>query len=342
MKGPRVSVVMAVYDYKRHLRESIDSILDQTFDDFELIIVDGGSTDGTSEIIGDYNDPRIRHMRLDKNPGFTPMLIQGVSASRGDYIARHDADDISKRSRIKTQVEYLDKYPEIDILGTSYRVIDDNGKGVKNIMLSFGHEDVLRNLRYGSPFPHGSVMMRRKVLEDYNYDPIAEKSQDYDLWIRIGKDGRYRFRVIPDTLYFWRDHDESIGNTQWIVQFLFSERARLMSEGWSDVDPERIIHLINNTIFTRPRRRFLAHKYRRLFYTTCGIKKIYYLMISTFFEPSYLKDGIVKRIYRNKEWHADCIDYTDWEPCPNCNMMHVPPGTHLCNGCKKDRLWYIG
>lgn len=342
MKEPNVSIIMAVYNYKKHLKESIDSILNQSYSDFEFLIMDGGSTDGTSEIIGDYDDPRIRHVRSDDNPGFTPMLMQGVNISRGNYIARHDADDISKRSRIKTQVEYLDKFPEISILGTSYRVINDDGKDVKNIMMSFQHDDVLRGLRYGSPFPHGSVMMRRKVLEDFNYDPIVEKSQDYDLWMRIGKDGSYKFRVIPDTLYFWRDHDESIGNTQWMQQFLYSERARLISEGWSDITPERILHLIENTIFTRSRRRFLAHKYRRLFYTTTGVKRIYYLMISTFFEPNYLKDGIAKRIYRNKEWHTDCIDYTDWKLCSNCNMMHVPPDGDICVGCKRDRLWYIG
>ena len=342
MKKPRVSIVMAVYDYKHHLREAIDSILNQTFDDFELIIMDGGSTDGTSEIIEDYDDPRIRHMRLDKNPGFTSLLVEGVNLSRGDYIARQDADDISKRSRIRTQVKYLDTHQEIDILGTSYRVISGDGKPVRNVMLNFKHKDVLHDLRYGSPFPHGSVMIRGRVLENYNYDPVVEKSQDYDLWMRIAKDGRYRFRVIMDVLYHWRDHDKSIGNTQWILQFLYSERARLISEGWSDIDIGKILYLAENTIFTRSRRRFLAHKYRRLFYTTCGIKKIYYLMISTFFEPSYLKDGIVKRIYKNKERCVECIDYSDWEICPNCNMMHVPPEKHLCNGCEKDRLWYIG
>lgn len=342
MKEPRVSIVMAVYDYKYHLQEAIDSILDQTFDDFELIIMDGGSTDGTSEIIEGYTDSRIRHMRLDENPGFTSMLMQGVNISRGDYIARHDADDVSRRSRIRTQVEYLDTYQDIDILGTSYRVISSDGKDVRNVMLNFKHKDVLHDLRYGSPFPHGSVMIRRRVLENYNYDPVVKKSQDYDLWMRIAKDGNYRFRVISDILYHWRDHDKSIGNTQWILQFLYSERARLMSEGWSDIDIGEILYLTGNTIFTKPRRRFLAHKYRRLFYTTHSMKKFYYLMISTFFEPRYLKDGIIKRIYKNKERSVDCIDYSDWVSCPNCNIMHVPPGKPMCNGCEKDRLWYIG
>jgi len=343
MNEPQVSIIMAVHDYNNeYLKESIDSIIEQYHEDFEFIIVDGASTDGTSETIMEYNDSRIHHERLDMNPGFTPMLIHGMNIAKGEYIARQDADDVSVRHRIRSQVKHLEDHKDVDILGTSYRVINHEGRNVKNVIMNFCHKDVLHDLRYGSPFPHGSVMMRRKVLDEHGYDPDVEKAQDYDLWMRIAKEGRFKFCVTPDILYHWRDHEGGVGNSQWMKQFIYSERARMIFNGHVDVDPKQISCLAMDGRLTKIRIRYLALKHRRDFYNTKGRNKYYHLISLIILEPNYLIDGLIKRFRSSKYSCVECMDYTDWTLCPNCKMMSVPPENDVCNGCERDKLWYIG
>ena len=117
---PRVSVVMPAYNAEKYIGEAIDSILNQTFTDFEFIIIDDGSSDRTADIVKSYSDPRIRLLANERNSGIVASLNRGIQKATGKYIARMDADDYSRLDRIKKQVDFLDNHPEVIALGTSF------------------------------------------------------------------------------------------------------------------------------------------------------------------------------------------------------------------------------
>ena len=296
MGRPRVSVVMAVNNYNNeYLDRAMDSILNQTFKDFELIIVDGASTDGTSEKIQSNCDDRINHIILDDNPGFTKMLEIGVDIARGDYIARHDADDVSDPTRFKKQVEFLDGHTDISILGTSIRIIDEKGDVTGSLIVNYDHTMAVKELKYGCPFAHGSVMIRKDVFKMYNYDPQLPMAQDYDLWLRISKNVEYRFCVIPDPLYYLREHNDCVSNKNWIRQFVCTEYARLRCIG-NPGNLDDVMYLINNGL-SRSRMRFIAYQHRKGFYFDDAIiSRLYHLFIVMVTQPDYWINEVNKKI----------------------------------------------
>lgn len=184
---PKVSVVMSVFDGERYLREAVESILGQTFTDFEFIVIDDGSTDSTWEILGSYDDSRIRLMRNQGNIGLTKSLNKGVALARGGYIARMDADDVALPQRLEMQVAFLEDHSEIGILGSWCRMLNANGE---DLGLYEMPTDDLR-IRWVSlltnPFAHPTVVLRRALLGKDGpwYDEALETAQDYDLWLRV-------------------------------------------------------------------------------------------------------------------------------------------------------------
>jgi hypothetical protein len=179
---------MSVYNGERHLREAIDSILVQTFTDFEFIIVDDGSTDRTAAILDDYMDPRIRRITNTTNIGLTKSLNIGLAACRGEFVARMDADDVSLPERLDRQVQHMHAHPEVGLLGTQFVTVDGDGC-VTNHISCLPTEDVaIRWCLLGeNAFAHASVMLRRSVLADHalSYDDQLPVAQDYDLWERM-------------------------------------------------------------------------------------------------------------------------------------------------------------
>jgi glycosyltransferase involved in cell wall biosynthesis len=140
---PRISVVMSVYNGEKYLRQAIESILQQTYTDFEFIIIDDGSTDSSREIIQSYDDKRIRLVINEQNIGLTKSLNKGIRLAKGEFIARMDADDISLPQRFEKQVAYLDSHPEVGVLGTYANIIDHRGKIINNIIFPTEHETIL-------------------------------------------------------------------------------------------------------------------------------------------------------------------------------------------------------
>ena len=208
-----VSVVMSVYNGQRHVAEAVESILGQTFTDFEFIVINDGSTDGTGDVLDGYDDPRL-HLVTQANQGLTRSLNRAIQLSRGRYIARMDADDVSLPTRLEKQVAWLDAHPRLGVLGTAVRVIDDWGEIVpeegqpKTIT---GTEAIARRLfiEGTNALIHGSVMMRREAVERAGgYREVFEYSQDYDLWLRIVE--HYEVDNLPEVLYYRR---VSVGST---------------------------------------------------------------------------------------------------------------------------------
>jgi len=140
--APLVSVVMAVYNGEPYLQYALDSILGQTFRDFELIVIDDASTDRTDEILSGYDDPRIIIISNETNLGQTVSLNKGITIASGKYIARHDADDISHLDRFQSQVDFLNQNPRIGLLGTSYEIIDFSGQTIEIAILPTTNDEL--------------------------------------------------------------------------------------------------------------------------------------------------------------------------------------------------------
>ena len=206
--APIVSVVMSVYNARAHVREAVESMLRQTYDDFELVVIDDGSTDGSGDLIRKFNDRRIRLVQ-QSNSGLAAALNHGVTLARGRYIARMDADDVSEPDRLRRQVNLLNARPEVAIVGTSFEVIDERGGHLYTFWALPHDEDIRRQLLVRNPFGHGTVMIRKEALVAVGgYRLVA--IEDYDLWIRVLHE--HRGANVPDVLYRWRVNPEGMSH----------------------------------------------------------------------------------------------------------------------------------
>ncbi len=210
ISAPIISVIMPVYNAMPYLNMAIDSIINQTFTNWELIIINGNNTDGSSECAEQYakNDPRIRVL-YEPQRGVWCALNMGINHANGEYIARMDADDISLPTRLQKQYEYLQNNPHIDILGSHYQIIDaDDKPGEICRWPAEKHVDavwLLNNFR--SCFCHPSVLMRKNAIISAGlYRNIS--CEDYDLWHRMAKHGQ--LANMGEVLLFYRVHGNNI------------------------------------------------------------------------------------------------------------------------------------
>lgn len=190
MSGPLVSVLMSVYNGDQFLREAVESILCQSLRDLELIVIDDGSTDATAEILDDYKskDPRVRVFHQE-NAGLIESLNRGAGFARGKYIARMDADDVSLTDRLMLQVDFLDRNPEVGVVGGAIEVITKTGKSARpDRHPCADHEIKLALLRGDTPLVHPTVLMRKDIFVSVGgYRKVVRDAEDYDLWLRIAE-----------------------------------------------------------------------------------------------------------------------------------------------------------
>ncbi len=203
---PRVSVIMPVYNASRYLRESIDSILSQSFDDFEFLIFNDGSVDDSAEIIRSYKDERIILQDFEFNQGYAKLLNLGFARSRGEFIARMDADDVAHPLRLEKQFYFLSNNPDHVVCGTNYMVID----GTESSNLPTDDEEIKLCMLSITPLCHPSVMIRTQTLRDHQlfYIPEHMPAEDHELWVRLS--GYGRFHNLPEKLFYYRVHDNNI------------------------------------------------------------------------------------------------------------------------------------
>ncbi len=205
---PKISVIMPVYNGERYLKGSIDSILSQTFGDFEFIIVNDGSTDGTEEIILSYKDPRIKYYKKS-NSGIVDSLNLALEHSIGEYVARMDADDISERSRLEVTYNYCIEH-EIVLLGTYAKLIDENGTETGELTYSpLQTLDIRRYSLLHNPFIHSSVLIKRSIFDEVGkYKKLYKHVEDYELWTRVIY--KYKCENLPQELLEYRIHSKQI------------------------------------------------------------------------------------------------------------------------------------
>jgi hypothetical protein len=204
---------MTVYNGETHLREAIDSILRQSFGNFDFLIINDGSTDHTRELILSYDDPRIRLVDNERQLGQTRSLNRGLKLAEGELIARQDADDISEPERLERQVAFMKRRDEVALLGTWYRKIDGDGVVIGNRELPCSWTQIRWSLLFICPFVHSSVMLRKSVLVEQIgfYDEAFAYAQDYELWSRIAR--RFSVANLAEYLVKYRTTAESMTST---------------------------------------------------------------------------------------------------------------------------------
>jgi len=213
----KVSVLIPVYNGEEYVRDAIQSTLDQTYEDFEIIAIDDGSTDNTYQILKEYSkkDPRVKIYKQN-NQGLTKTLNKGILLAKGEYIARLDADDYSRSDRLEHQVKFLDNHPEYGMVGSYVTEIYPE----ETIRVTKPTEDneIKKSLIKSCIISHSTVMVRRWIIAEEQYNEKFETSQDYDLWIRIGK--MHKISILPLFLVFRRKRDNSITNSKKKLQKL--------------------------------------------------------------------------------------------------------------------------
>lgn len=216
---PKVTVLMTIYNGEIYLKECMDSVLNQTFKDFEFLIVDDCSTDGSKAIIKSYKDNRIRLIENEKNLSQVRSLNIGLDEAAGEYIARMDQDDIMERHRLKKQVDFLNRRPDISVVGTWGQVIDENGRIFTSVRLPVRNEEIIGAVLSCAFFlMHPSAAFRKDaVINAGKYNEKIAFSEDYNLWSRLLLK-RHKIENIPEYLIKFRYHKNSssrqFSNTQ--------------------------------------------------------------------------------------------------------------------------------
>lgn len=222
--NPRISVLLPVYNGEKYIRETIESVLNQTYVDFELIIINDCSTDKTEDIILSFEDSRIKYYTHLVNKKLISTLNEGLEYCKGEYIARIDADDIMHTERLKIQVQYLDKNPDIILLGTYANLIVNNEITNQQIEYYNNHNDLKFAMCFYCPIVHPTIMLRSNLLKEYqiSFDTNFTHAEDYALWTRLIHFGR--IENLPLALTSYRIHSEQISSVH------IDEQKKMMNE----------------------------------------------------------------------------------------------------------------
>ncbi|MDP2852235.1 MAG: glycosyltransferase [Gallionella sp.] len=245
---PLVSVLLPAYNCEAYVLEAVSSMLSQSFSDFELLVIDDGSTDSTRKLLEAVHDARLRLVSNERNIGLIGTLNRGLALAVGRYIARMDADDISAPERLEKQVQYLEANPDIHVLGSMVNLIDEQG----NVFGAFAGypknaDEIHRYLLRECCLIHPSVMFRKDtVLAADGYSTSARHAEDYDLWLRLSD--HHKIANLPDKLVSYRMHRNQVSIRNLTTQHHVAQSCRIaalkrrstLGEDVSDV--EQVMH----------------------------------------------------------------------------------------------------
>ena len=238
---PTVSVLMPVYNAEPYLAEAVESILGQTFADFELLIVDDGSTDRSRGMLERYaaRDGRIR-LRSRPNTGYTVALNELLDMAGAELLARMDADDVALPQRLARQVDYLGAHRDVVCVGTAVHFIDAAGRFLREGHPGMDHEEIQHRALAGDcPLNHPSVMMRRAAVQSVGgYHPEFQPAEDLDLWLRLGEVGR--LTNLPEVLLRYRQHARSFSEQYQRLQLERSAAAVLEACRRRGIPPQEV------------------------------------------------------------------------------------------------------
>ena len=216
MNAPSISVILPAFNCEKFIGDAIQSVLQQTFTDFELIIINDGSTDKTEFAILAFADPRIVYLKNPGNKGLIYSLNRAIELTQGKYIARMDADDICVPERLAKQKDYLDHHQEIAMVASFVSFIDEKGndKGVWQLdRETISPVKIKNKMPFENCIAHPSVMIRSEILKGLAYKQYQENIEDYDLWLRMFNRG-YGIGKINEPLLVYRVHSDSVTSLQ--------------------------------------------------------------------------------------------------------------------------------
>lgn len=260
--APQVTILMSVLNAGPHFPAAVESVLSQSFGDFEFLIIDDGSTEPPMDMLTEINDRRIV-VRCQENMGLTKSLNRGLGMARGDYVARMDADDVSLPGRLEAQVHEMDANDGIDMVGTFFDVVDGEGKIIETKELIVDPIYRLWRLQFHNNYGHGSMMLRRRsIIEAGGYDESLRYAQDYELWSRVSR--KENTSIIPRVLYSYRmieqgtqssvkNYDAQLGNAIRIS----NHNLKMCRPDFSDSDCEEVRALYWQFQIDRPTRKGL-------------------------------------------------------------------------------------
>ena len=256
MNNPLISVILSIYNGEKYLKEAIESILSQSYNNFEFIIVNDGSTDRSLEIINTYNDERIVLISRE-NRGLIESLNEGIKRAKGKYIARMDADDISLPNRLEEQIRFMKKNIDIGVCGTAIIGFGEEIKE-KAWKLSSADKSLKTELLFSSCFAHPTVMIRRDILIDNNlyYNENYVHAEDFELWTQMEKYTKFanlkipllKYRIVQDSIT--READKNIEQRYKTIKAIFEKS--LENLGLKNSEVENRLHF-NLTVNTRIR-----------------------------------------------------------------------------------------
>ena len=270
MRSPSISIVLPVYNMSLYLQEALESIVQQEFSDFELILIDDGSTDLSYSILQNYVTNAKHSCTLIQfdHVGLPACLNAGIRASKAKYIARMDADDVMMPNRLKIQYEYLQANREIDILGSWAIEIDKNGLPTNKLTCPQYHNQIVDFLYKGCPLIHPSLLVKKNIFNYGMYKELYPSPEDYDLWIRLRH--HIVFHNIPQFLIKKRRHNNSVTES-FTKSFIFNEFKMRVSLCFSEKAylqlfrlyklPIKLLMPISVILFMRKIKRVFSSKY---------------------------------------------------------------------------------
>jgi glycosyltransferase involved in cell wall biosynthesis len=240
---PTVTVVLPAYNAEKWIERAVASVLGQSLRDFDLIVVDDGSTDNTARCLARQEDARLRIIRHEVNRGLVDSLNEGIEESRGKYIARMDADDFAHPRRLELQVRLLERDLSIGVCGTWFWNVSTKTSTVRT---PTRHDHIAAHLFFRSPIAHPTVMMRRSFIQasGLRYRSSALHAEDFDLWVRARS--MTRFGTVPKYLLEYRSHENQVSWREGEKQNASASKIRLqqLDSMYPDASPEeRTLHL---------------------------------------------------------------------------------------------------
>lgn len=264
---PILTVIMSMCNAERYLREAIESVLHQTFRDFEFIILDDHSSDHSANIAQSYFDERVRVIINKERIGLAKCLNLGLKKARGGFIARQDADDVSLPSRFEKQIAVLTERPDLGLVGTGYLLVNEKGEVLGKHIFPKRQKEALmkRNI-----FCHGSIMFRRDIIDKVGpYNELFKYSEDYEMFLRIAES--CDVSNIDEALYAWRVHRGQRGGYAtglFECNYAYCKLARMLLKGNIDID--RVVRLEEDDVTALLNMREKLHVYRLWAYNRVG------------------------------------------------------------------------
>lgn len=244
---PLVTVLMPVYNADLYVKQAIESILAQSYANFELLIINDGSSDGSVNVIKSFTDERIHLVENETNLGLIATLNKGFDMAKGKYIARMDADDVALSNRLNEQVSFLEKNPEVGVYGCAYVDLKHGQEGKQTVFLS-DHDALKSVLLFNSCMGHPTVIFRTEVLRsnELKYNPEFKHAEDYEFWVRTIE--LTKFSNSPKVLLQYRIHDKQVSTTEAAAQKVVAAHIRLVMIEKLGLKPSELDMYIHNSI----------------------------------------------------------------------------------------------